>query len=118
MIAKGVPLRLHEPKPKGKPQTTKSSTNTNPTTKEPRRHKRATINDDSEDDISKDSASRAKKKKDGKHCCTEPVLQSESEMKVIDKDIKHLEKEVEDVEDGVGEQELPNEQDISTSHIS
>lgn len=122
-LAKGVPPRLHEPKPKGKPRT-QNTTASKANAKEPGSRKRSTRDDDSDnedDDVSAsdDSASRAKKKKNGKRRRTEPEV--ESEVEIVDEDVEPPEKDVEDVEGvehGVGGQEPPNEQDVSTSHIS
>lgn len=121
-IAKGIPLRLHEPKPKGKP-CTQNNTTAKANAKEPGSHKRSTQDDDSDnedDDLSTSDnlASWAKKKKNGKRHRTEPEVELESEVEVVDEDVEPPEKDVEDVEDSVGGQELPNEQDVSTSHIS
>lgn len=63
-IAKGVPPRLREPKPKGKPRTQNNMTVKG---KKPGRRKRSNESSDSEDDdvsISDDSAVRAQKKKE------------------------------------------------------
>jgi len=114
-IAKGVPPRLREPKPKGKPCTTNNTT-VKAKAKELGSCKRSSRDDDVS--ISTDTASRAKQKKDGKRCRTEPELESEQEVEIVDKDVEPPEKDVEDVEDSVGGQEPPNEQDISISHIS
>lgn len=122
-IAKGVPPRLHEPKPKGKPYTQNNTTAKN--AKEPGSRKRSTRDDNSdnnsEDDVvytSDDSASWAKKKKNGKRRRTEPEVELESEVEVVDEDVEPPEKDVEDVEGSVGGHEPPDEQDVSTSHIS
>jgi len=117
-IAKGVPPRLHEPKPKGKPRTTNNTT-AQAKAKELGSHKRSTRDHDSKDhdeaSISDDLVSRAKKKKAGKRHCTEP--ESESEVEVVNEDLEPPEKDVKDIEDSVGGQEPANEQDVSTSHI-
>ena len=121
-VAKGVPPRLYEPKPKGKPRT-QNNTTAKANAKEPASHKRSTWDDDldnKDDDVSTsdDSASQAMKKKNGKWRRTEPEVELELEVEVVDEDVEPPEKDVEDVEDSVGGQELPNEQDVSTSHIS
>ena len=119
-ISKGIPLRLCEPKHKGKP-CTQNNTTANANAKEPGSCKRSTWdnNSDNEDDVSTsdDSTSWAKKRY-GKRHHTNPGV--EFEVEVVDEDVEPPKKYVEDVEsiDSVGGQELPNKQDVSTSHIS
>jgi len=114
-IAKGVPLRLHEPKTKGKPHTTNNMT-AKGKAKELGSHKRSIRDDDSDSEdgdvsISNDSESQSKQNKDRKRRRMEP------EVEVVDEDVEPPEKDVKDVED-VGGQEPLDEQDVSASHIS
>jgi len=114
-LTKGVPPRLHEPKPKGKPHT-QNTTASKANAKEPGTHKRSTRDDNSDNE---DNYVPAKKKKNGKRRHTEPEV--ESEVEIVDEDVEPPEKDVEDiegVEHSVGGKEPPNEQDVSTSHIS
>src|ERR1700678_2370816 len=85
-IAKGIPARLREPKPKGKPPATKSNAKAKPTTKESR--KRATREDESEEEsepASDDSLHRAKekRKRDGKRRRIE-LSEAEGEVDVVE----------------------------------
>ena len=118
-VAKGIPPRPHNPKSKGKQHTKKNPT-AKANAKESGSRKRPTSDDNlnNEDDdmlTSDDSASRSNKKKRRR---TEPAVESESEVEVVEKNVEPPEQDVEDVEDSVGGQEPSNEQDVSPSHIS
>ena len=115
-IAKGIPARLCEPKPKGKPPATKSNAKAKPTTKESR--KRATREDESEEEsepASDDSLHRAKEKRDGKRRRIE-LSEAEGEVDVVE-DIEPPEEDVEEVDDGIGKQRSSNKQDVSAYHL-
>jgi hypothetical protein len=115
-IAKGIPPRLHDPKPKGKPHTKKSNTKT-VTTQGSR--KRATRDSDNESGPDEDSSSddsesaRTAKKKAGKR---RRVELSDSEVEIVD-DSKRPGKDVEEVDDGVDDEQPPNEQEVSPYHL-
>jgi len=115
-IAKGIPPRLHDPKPKGKPHTKKSNTKTVRTQGS---RKRATRDSDDEsgpdegEDSSSDESESARraKKKAGKR---RRVDISDSEMEIVD-DNERPGKVVEEVDDGVNDEQPPDEQEVSLS---
>ena len=115
MLAKGIPPRLHEPKPK--PRTKKSNTKTVTTHGS---HKRATRDSDDESGPDDDSSSlsddsetaRRAKKKAGKQ---RRVEVSDSEVEIVD-DNKRPGKAVEEVDDGVDDEQRPDEQEVSPYH--
>jgi len=115
-LTKGIPPRLHDPKPKGKPHTKKSNTKTTQVS-----HKRATRDSDNESGPDKDdvflsddseSVCRAKKKA-GKW---RHVEDSDSEVEVVE-DNKWPGKDIEEVDDDVGDEQPPDEQEVSPYHL-
>ena len=112
-IAKRIPPRLHDPKPKGKPHAKKGNTKTTSTQGS---RKRVTRDSDDgsgpeENEVSSsddsESARRAKKKA-GKRRCVEV---SDSEVEVVEDD-ERPGKDIEEVDDGVGD-----EQEVSPYHL-
>ena len=112
-IAKGIPPRLHNPKPKGKPHAKKGNTKTTSTQGS---RKRATRDSDDrsgpeENEVSSsddsESARRAKKKA-GKQ---RRVEVSDSEVEVVEDDERPV-KDIEEVDEGVGD-----EQEVSPYHL-
>jgi hypothetical protein len=104
-IAKGIPPKLHDPKPKGKQHTKKSNTKTTQGSR-----KRATRDSDDEsipeDEVSSsnNSKSACRAKKAGKQRCVQQSDLEEAEM-VEDNDGKQAGKNIEEV-DGVGDEQL------------
>ena len=115
-IAKGIPPRLHDPKPKGKPRAKKSNAKTIQGSR-----KRGTRESDSDSDrevdktpTSDDSESaRRVKKRDGKR---RRVELSDSEVENVE-DAEPPSEDVEEVDDGVGDEQLPDEQEVSPYHV-
>lgn len=112
-IAKRIPPRLHDPKPKGKPHAKKGNTKTTSTQGS---RKRVTRDSDDgsgpeENEVSSsddsESARRAKKKA-GKR---RRVEVSDSEVEVVEDD-ERPGKDIEEVDDGVGD-----EQEVSPYHL-
>ena len=115
-IAKGIPPRLHNPKLKGKPRTKKSNAKTTQGSR-----KRATRDSDDESGQEEDevpssdgseSARRAKKKA-GKR---RRVESSDSEVEMVE-DNERPGKDIEEVDDGVGDEQPPDEQEVSPYHL-
>jgi len=115
-IAKGILPRLHDPKPKGKPHTKKRNTKMTQGSR-----KRATRDSDDEsgqeDDetpTSDDSESvRRAKKQAGKR---QRIELSDSEVEVVE-DTDRPGKDIEEVDDGVGDEQPPDEQEVGPYHL-
>lgn len=114
-IAKRIPPRLHDPKPKGKPHAKKGNTKTTSTQGS---RKRVTRDSDDgsgpeENEVSSSSSddsesARRAKKKAGKR---RRVEVSDSEVEVVEDD-ERPGKDIEEVDDGVGD-----EQEVSPYHL-
>lgn len=118
-IAKGIPPRLHDPKPVGKPRARKS--NSKSTTTQGSR-KRATRDSDNESGPENDelpsasdceSGRRPKKKADKRQ---RVELSDSDEVEVAD-DNEWPGKDVEEVDDSVDDEQPPDEQDVSPYHL-
>jgi hypothetical protein len=115
-IAKGIPPKLHDPKPKGKQHTKKSNIKTTQGSR-----KRATRNSDDEsvpeDKVSSsdNSKSACRAKKAGKWQHVQQSDSEEAEM-VEDDDGKWAGKNIEEV-DGVGNEQPSDEQEVSLYHL-
>jgi len=117
-ITKGIPPRLHDPKPKGKPHARKSNSKL-ATTQGSR--KRATRDSDDESNPEHDEFSLASdsesahwpKKKAGKHQCVE--LSGSDEVEVANNERPG--KNVEEVDNDVDNEQAPDEQEVSPYHL-
>ena len=112
-IAKGIPPRLHDdPKPKGKPHTKKSNTKTTEGS-----CKRATRDSDDDSGQEKDKVPELvhkAKKKAGKR---QHIKLSDSKDVEMVEDTKQTGKDIEEVDDGVGNEQPPDEQEVSPYHL-
>ncbi|KAH9953323.1 hypothetical protein BGW80DRAFT_1439430 [Lactifluus volemus] len=122
-VAKGVPPRLHYPKPKAKPCTQKDNPKTKSKAKGSR--KRVVVSDKERDDTeeedsdevsssSDESVEKAKKKKRKRR---RVASDSDSEeVETIDQDVEPAEKQVEEVDDGASQQGDEQEGDGLNDH--
>ena len=104
-IAKGVPPRVHEPKVKAKPQAKQANT-TQPS------HK--WVASKSEFDELEETTKPRPKKKHNTTC--QWIEESKSEVELVNNSDPPKE-EVENVDEMHGSEEVPTEQEVSTSHI-
>ena len=116
-IAKGIPPRLHDPKPKGKPHAKKGNTKT---TQDSRKRTTRDSDDGSgpeENEVSSSDNSelaRRAKKKAGKR---RRIEVSDSEEVEVVEDDERPGKDIEEVDDGVGDEQPPDEQEVSPYHL-
>jgi hypothetical protein len=126
-VAKGIPPRVHMPKPTaktdGKPR--KESNGTKNKKKETKKSKkRAASDDESEDDgkqssSSDDSAAKAKNLKKKRAGKKRRIEEPESDLvEVVDTDVEPAEVSVEEVDDGSGLKDPTEDQEVSTDHLS
>ena len=116
-VAKGILPRLHKPKPKGKSHTKKSNTKT---TQGSRKRAKADSDDESgseEDEFSSfdnSESTRRAKKKAGKRRRVE--LSDSEEVEMVE-DNEQPAKDIEEVDDCVGDEQAPIEQEVSPYHL-
>src|SRR5271155_4084332 len=108
-IAQGIPRRVHATKAKAKPHVNKTTTTKN---RQTRKRPASDNSEESEDGSSSDEPVRVVKKKRAKR---QRVEESEGEVELIETDAEPPDKEVENVDDGGGE-EPPDEQEVSIKH--
>ena len=105
MIAKGVPPRVHEPKVKAKPWVKQANT-TQPSCKK--------VASKSESNKLEEMTKLRPRKKQNTTC--QWIEESESEVELVN-NAEPPEEEVKSVDKMLGSEEVPTEQEVSTSHI-
>ena len=117
---KGIPPRLRDPKPKGKPAIKK---NNKKMTWGSRKRVRSDSDDESGPDEDKNVLSddsepvHRDKKMDGKHRRVEHLESEEVEEMEVVEDNGRPSKDIEEVNDGVGEEQPPDEQEVSHYYL-
>ena len=105
-IAKGVPPRVHEPKSKAKKQAARKQAHT---TKQS--HKRV-VSESEGKELEAETEPRAKKKQ------RQQIEEPESEIELVEENAQPAEEEVENVDETCASEEVPDEQEVSTVHLS
>src|SRR5271155_5215770 len=111
-IAQGIPRRVYATKAKAKPRVNKTTTTKNRQTRKRPASDNSEESEEDEDGSSSDEPVRVVKKKRAKR---QRVEESEGEVELIETDAEPPDKEVENVDDGGGE-EPPDEQEVSIKH--
>ena len=111
-IAQGIPRRVHATKAKAKPRVNKTTTTKNRQTRKRPASDNSEESEEDEDGSSSDEPVWVVKKKRAKR---QRVEESEGEVELIETDAEPPDKEVENVDDGSGE-EPPDEQEVSIKH--